>query len=74
MGSYTDIEQQARALKAEERAMLAENLLESLMSPISEVESAWAKEIEKRIIDFEQGRSKVYEAAEVFAEAHRLTR
>lgn len=74
MALFTDIVQQAKALTAEERAMLAENLLESLRSPLSEIESAWAEEIEKRVTAFEQGTSETYEAAEVFAEARHLSR
>lgn len=72
MALFTDIEQQAKALTAKERAMLAENLLESLQTPLSEIESAWAEEIEKRVDAYEQGESETHEAEEVFAEARRL--
>ena len=43
--SLKQIEEQARALTAEERAKLVEALLESLHSPISDIERAWAEEI-----------------------------
>ena len=46
--SFKKIEQQAQALAAEDRAKLAETLLESLQTPLSEIETAWAHEIEER--------------------------
>ena len=46
--SFKEIEQQAQALAAEDRAKLAETLLESLQAPLSEIEMAWAQEIEER--------------------------
>ena len=53
--SLEEIEQKARALTAEERAQLAEALLESLHSPISDIEAAWAREIEDRVAAFDRG-------------------
>ena len=44
--SLKHIEEQARALTAEERAKLSESMLESLHTPLSEIEAAWAEEIE----------------------------
>ena len=41
-----NIEEQARALSAEDRARLAESMLESLHTSITEIEAAWAEEIE----------------------------
>ena len=72
--SFKDIEQQARALAAEERAKLAETLLESLQAPLSEIETAWAQEIEDRVAAFDRGETQAYAAEDVFAEARRLTR
>ena len=72
--SLKQIEEQARALSAEERAKLAESLLESLHSPVSEVEAAWAEEIERRVAAFDRGEIPSYQAEDVFAEARRLTR
>jgi putative addiction module component (TIGR02574 family) len=72
--SLEQIEEQARALSAEERAKLAESLLESLHSPVSEVEAAWAEEIERRVAAFDRGEIPSYPAEDVFAEARRLTR
>jgi len=72
--SFNEIEQQAKALAAEDRAKLAETLLESLQAPLSEIEAAWAQEIEERIAEFDRGETQAYAAENVFAEARRLTR
>jgi putative addiction module component (TIGR02574 family) len=72
--SFKEIEQQARALPPEERAKLAETLLESLQALLSEIETAWAKEIEERVAAFDRGETHAYAAEDVFAEARRLTR
>lgn len=72
--SFKEIEQQARALAAEDRAKLAETLLESLQAPLSEIEAAWAQEIEERVAAFDRGETQAYPAEDVFAEARRLTR
>jgi putative addiction module component (TIGR02574 family) len=72
--SFKAIEQQAQALAAEDRAKLAETLLESLQTPLSEIETAWAHEIEERVAAFDRGETQAYTAEDVFAEARRLTR
>ena len=72
--SFKEIEQQAQALAAEDRAKLAETLLESLRTPLSEIETAWAREIEERVAAFDRGETQTYAAEDVFAEARRLTR
>jgi putative addiction module component (TIGR02574 family) len=70
-----EIEQQARALADDERARLAEILLESLRgSSLSEIEAAWAREIEDRVAAFDRGEAQAYAAEDIFAEARRLTR
>ncbi len=65
------IEEQARALSAEDRARLAESMLESLHTSISEIEALWAVEVEERVSAFDHGEIASYSAEEVFAEAHR---
>ena len=57
----TQIEDQARALSAEERAMLAETMLESLHSTNPEIQAAWDEEITSRLLalDREIGRAHV---------------
>lgn len=72
--SLEQIEEQARELSAEERAKLAESMLESLHAPVSEVEAAWTEEIERRVTAFDRGEIPLYPAEDVFAEAHRMSR
>ena len=72
--SFRDIEREVRALAAEERAQLAETLLESLQAPLAEIETAWAREIEERIAALDRGETQTYAAEDVFAEARRLSR
>lgn len=72
--SLKQAEEQARALAAEERAKLAEAMLESLRSPLSEIEAAWAEEIERRVAAFDRGEIASYPAEDVFAEARRVLR
>lgn len=73
--SLEDLEKQARELTSEDRAKLAEALLESLhVPPLADVEAAWAQEIEDRVAAFERGEAQTYDAGDVFAEARRLLR
>lgn len=73
--SLKEIEKQARALAAEERAKLAESLLESLQGPpLSDIENAWAREIEARVAAYDRGETPAYAAEDVFAEARHLSR
>jgi putative addiction module component (TIGR02574 family) len=72
--SLKQIEEHARALSPEDRARLAESMLESLHTPVSEVEAAWAEEIERRIAAFDRGEIPSYPAEDVFADARRLSR
>ncbi|MGE3773313.1 MAG: addiction module protein [Gammaproteobacteria bacterium] len=72
--SLEQIEDQARALSAEERAKLAESMLESLHSPLVDIEAAWEEEIEQRVAAFDRGEIPLYPAEDVFAETRRLSR
>lgn len=70
-----ELERRARALTAEERAQLAELLLESLRdTPLAEIEAAWDREIEERAAAYDRGEMKTFSAEDVFAEARRLVR
>jgi len=64
------IEEKASALSEEDRARLAESMLESLHTSITEIEAAWAEEIEERVSAFDRGEIPAYSAKEVFAEAY----
>jgi putative addiction module component (TIGR02574 family) len=72
--SLKQLEEQARSLSAEERAKLAQSMLESLHAPQSEVESAWAEEIERRVAAFDRGEintgSRVFKNARTPASAN----
>ena len=74
MASIIDeITLKARALPAEDRARLAEELLSTLQeNPDPEIEAAWDAEIRRRLADIDSGNAKLVPAAEVFAEIRRM--
>lgn len=72
--SFEEVERQARTLSAQDRARLAETLLESLQTPLADIETEWAREIEERVAAFDRGEARAYAAEDVFAEAQRLNR
>ncbi len=75
MDTLKEREQQARALTPEERARLAEVLLESLRdAPLAEIEAAWDREIQQRVAAYDRGELQAFSAEDVFAEARRLAR
>jgi len=68
-----ELEHQARSLSPEERARLADVLLESIRdAPVAEIEAAWDLEIERRVAAFDRGELATFSAEDVFAEARRL--
>ncbi|MGQ0603070.1 MAG: addiction module protein [Anaerolineales bacterium] len=70
-----ELEAQARSLSPEERARLAESLLESLRdAPLAEIEKAWEVEIAERVAAYDRGELPTFSAESVFAEARRLAR
>lgn len=66
------IEEQAISLNPEERAKLAEVMLESLSLPLAEIEESWAQEIEQRVAAYDRGEIPSFAAEDVFAEAKRV--
>lgn len=72
--SLKQIEEQALGLDSEDRARLAEVMLESLSSPLAAVEEAWAQEIEKRVAAYDRGEIPAYAAEDIFAEAKRIAK
>jgi putative addiction module component (TIGR02574 family) len=62
------VEAQALKLSAEERVRLADRLIASLFDD-SDVEEAWAVEVERRIQEIESGRAQLVPAAEAIARA-----
>ena len=70
-----ELEARARSLSPEERARLAEMLLESLRdAPLAEIEKAWEVEIAERVAAYDRGELPTFSAESVFAEARRLAR
>ncbi len=64
----------AQALTVEERAQLAQELLESVEREVDpEVQAAWEAEVVERIAKYERGEARLIPAEEVFAAARRLT-
>jgi|688.fasta_scaffold232856_3 hypothetical protein len=70
--SLHHIEEQARSLSAEDRAKLADFMLESLHTSIEEIEAASSEEIALRIDAFENGDISAYSAEQVFAETRKI--
>lgn len=70
-----DIEEQAKSLSAEDRARLAEALIESLQDEqLAEIEAAWEREIEERAAAYDRGELQTVSAEDVFGEARHLAR
>jgi len=70
-----ELSARAKALPAEDRARLAEELLESLQEESdADAEAAWDREIERRVAEIEAGAVRLVPAEEVHAEARRLFR
>jgi putative addiction module component (TIGR02574 family) len=74
MSNFAEVEAQVRQLPPEERARLAELLLESLVEVSSpRVLAAWDAEISARVAAYERGEVTLIPAEEVFARARKLT-
>ena len=72
--SLEQLEDQALSLSPEERAKLAEVMLESLNAPLADIENAWAHEIEQRVAAYDRGESQAYAAKDVVAEVKRIAK
>ena len=75
MSTFLDeLSKKAQALTVEERAQLAQELLESVERDADpDVQAAWEAEIADRVGKYERGEAKLIPAEEVFAAARRLT-
>lgn len=70
-----ELSARAKALSAEDRARLAEELLDSLHGESdTEAEAAWDREIERRVAEIEAGAVELIPAEDVHTEARRLIR
>ena len=69
-----ELSKKAKELALEERAQLAQQLMESVdQESDPEVEAAWETEIASRIARYERCEAKLVPASEVFEAARRLT-
>jgi putative addiction module component (TIGR02574 family) len=69
-----ELSKRAKELALEERAQLAQELLQSVDQEADpEVQAAWEGEIASRIAKYERGEAKLIDAADVFEAARRLT-
>ncbi len=70
-----ELSARAKTLSTEDRARLAEELLESLEGEAEpEADAAWDREIERRVAEIESGVVTLIAAEDVHAEARRLIR
>ena len=68
-----ELAERARALSPEDRALLAESLLESIADESeSEAEAAWDREIARRLEQVKAGTARLFSAEDVHAEARRI--
>ena len=68
-----ELSERAKTLSVQDRARLAEELLESLdQEPASEVEAAWDREIQRRVAEVESGMVTLVPSDDVHADARRL--
>ena len=73
--AFREIEEQAKSLPPEERASLAESLLESLQQEgIAEVEAAWEQEIDGRVAALRRGEVELIDGEAVLAELRQIAR
>jgi putative addiction module component (TIGR02574 family) len=71
--AFAEVERQARQLSTDERARLAELLLETLPeAQWTEFADEWQREIAERVAVYERGEAESHAAEDVFAEARRL--
>jgi len=68
-----ELTERAKSLSADERAQLADSLLESLDESVAgELSPEWEREIERRAAEYDRGEVETIAAEDVFAEARRL--
>ena len=71
---FDELSKRSRELAIEERAQLAQVLLESVDQEAEpQVQAAWETEIASRLAKYERGEARLIPATEVFEAARRLT-
>ena len=69
-----ELSKRAKKLAVDERAQLAQELLESVEQEADpEVQAVWEAEIASRIAKYERGEANLIPATDVFEAARRLT-
>jgi len=73
--NVADLAVRGKQLPREERERLVDELLASLNEPASsELDAAWAAEIERRLSAYARGEVRAVSAEEVFAKARALAK
>lgn len=60
-------------LPVEQRARIADKILQTLNSQDPDIESAWIQKVEKRAEEYEQGKVELIPAREVFKKLRDIT-
>ena len=61
-------------LPVEQRARIADQILQTLNAPDPDIELAWIQEVEERVEEYEQGKVKLIPVQEVFKSLRDITR
>jgi len=60
-------------LPIEQRARIADQILQSLNAPDPDIDSAWIQEVEERVEEYEQGKVELIPAQKVFKNLRNIT-
>jgi putative addiction module component (TIGR02574 family) len=61
-------------LPVEQRARIADHILQTLNSPDPDIESAWIQEVEERVEEYEKGNVELIPAQDVFKSLREITK
>lgn len=61
-------------LPVEQRARIADLILQTLNTPDPDIELAWIQEVEERVEEYEKGNVELIPAREVFKSLREITR
>ena len=61
-------------LPMDQRAKIADHILQTLNSPDPEIESAWIQEVEERVDEYEKGKVELIPAKKVFKSLREITK
>ncbi|WP_293370109.1 addiction module protein [Nevskia sp.] len=75
MNTAAELARQGRQLSREDRERLVDDLLESLNEPaVSELDAAWAAEVDRRLAAYDRGEVMAVSAEQVFAKARAIAK